>query len=199
MIVGFPGETDADFEETLSLTRAVRFHSMFSFKYSPRPQTLAGQRYVDDVPEPEKTRRIVALQQAAEEIQSGLLTAMVGKTHDVLVDGLSRRRPTNGRPHRRQHHRQLRLAGGDVVGRPTSLGRIVRASGSTEAGPNARQGGAMQIEMTIKGLMIDPVTNTPIIVLRDKDGEARPPDLGRRVRGQCHRRADREHAPRRVR
>ena len=41
MIVGFPGETDADFEETLSLTAAVRYHSMFSFKYSPRPNTLA--------------------------------------------------------------------------------------------------------------------------------------------------------------
>src|SRR5207244_11076129 len=44
MIVGFPGETDEDFEETLSLTRAVRYHSMFSFKYSPRPNTLAEQR-----------------------------------------------------------------------------------------------------------------------------------------------------------
>ena len=43
MIVGFPGETDADFEETLSLTAAVRYHSMFSFKYSPRPNTLAEQ------------------------------------------------------------------------------------------------------------------------------------------------------------
>src|SRR6185295_13766892 len=44
MIVGFPGETEADFEETLSLTRAARFQSMFSFKYSPRPNTLADKR-----------------------------------------------------------------------------------------------------------------------------------------------------------
>ena len=43
MIVGFPGETDADFEDTLSLTAAVGYHSMFSFKYSPRPNTLAEQ------------------------------------------------------------------------------------------------------------------------------------------------------------
>ena len=62
MIVGFPGETDDDFEETLSLTAAVRYHSMFSFKYSPRPNTLALKRLPDDVPEEEKTRRIVALQ-----------------------------------------------------------------------------------------------------------------------------------------
>ena len=44
MIVGFPGETDADFDDTLSLTAAVRYHSMFSFKYSPRPNTLAEKR-----------------------------------------------------------------------------------------------------------------------------------------------------------
>ena len=62
MIVGFPGETDEDFEETLSLTAAVRYHSMFSFKYSPRPNTLALKRMPDDVSEDEKTRRIVALQ-----------------------------------------------------------------------------------------------------------------------------------------
>ncbi len=56
MIVGFPGETEADFEETLSLTRLARFQSMFSFKYSPRPNTLAEKRLPDDVPEEEKTR-----------------------------------------------------------------------------------------------------------------------------------------------
>ena len=44
MIVGFPGETDADFDDTLTLTAAVRYHSMFSFKYSPRPNTLAEKR-----------------------------------------------------------------------------------------------------------------------------------------------------------
>ena len=49
MIVGFPGETEADFEETLSLTDAVRYHSMFSFKYSERPNTLASKRMPDDV------------------------------------------------------------------------------------------------------------------------------------------------------
>ena len=65
MIVGFPGETDADFEETLSLTAAVGYHSMFSFKYSPRPNTLADKRLPDDVPEEEKTERIVRAPGAA--------------------------------------------------------------------------------------------------------------------------------------
>ena len=94
MIVGFPGETDADFEETLSLTAAVRYHSMFSFKYSPRPQTLAEKRLPDDVSDEEKTRRIVALQALQRDIQRELNEAMVGGVVDVLVDSASRRRET---------------------------------------------------------------------------------------------------------
>jgi len=92
MIVGFPGETAAEFDETLTLTAAVRFHSMFSFKYSPRPNTLADKRLADDVHEDEKTRRIVALQALQREIQSGLNGQLVGQTVDVLVDAVSRRR-----------------------------------------------------------------------------------------------------------
>jgi tRNA-2-methylthio-N6-dimethylallyladenosine synthase len=94
MIVGFPGETDRDFEETLSLTAAARYHSMFSFKYSPRPNTLADKRLADDVPEEEKTRRIVALQALQRAIQSELNAAFVGRDVDVLVDAASRRRET---------------------------------------------------------------------------------------------------------
>jgi tRNA-2-methylthio-N6-dimethylallyladenosine synthase len=92
MIVGFPGETAEDFEQTLSLTATVRYHSMFSFKYSPRPNTLADKRLADDVTEGEKTRRIVALQALQREIQTTLNEAMVGQTVDVLVDAASRRR-----------------------------------------------------------------------------------------------------------
>jgi tRNA-2-methylthio-N6-dimethylallyladenosine synthase len=92
MIVGFPGETDADFEETLSLISAVRFQSMFSFKYSPRPNTLAIKRLPDDVPEEEKTRRIVALQAAQRAIQVGLNEALIGQYVEVLIDAASRRR-----------------------------------------------------------------------------------------------------------
>ncbi|HXI29977.1 MAG TPA: tRNA (N6-isopentenyl adenosine(37)-C2)-methylthiotransferase MiaB [Vicinamibacterales bacterium] len=94
MIVGFPGETAADFDDTLSLTAAVGYHSMFSFKYSPRPNTLADKRLPDDVEEAEKTRRIVALQALQRGIQSTLNEALVGRTVDVLVDAASRRRET---------------------------------------------------------------------------------------------------------
>jgi tRNA-2-methylthio-N6-dimethylallyladenosine synthase len=94
MIVGFPGETAADFEETLSLVAAVRFHSIFSFKYSERPQTLAAQRLRDDIPDTEKTARIVALQQLQRAIQTGLNERLIGREVDVLVDAASRRRVT---------------------------------------------------------------------------------------------------------
>jgi tRNA-2-methylthio-N6-dimethylallyladenosine synthase len=94
MIVGFPGETDADFDDTMTLTSTVGYHSMFSFKYSPRPNTLADKRLADDVTEDEKTRRIVALQALQRDIQSGLNARMLGRTVDVLVDAASRRRET---------------------------------------------------------------------------------------------------------
>ncbi len=94
MIVGFPGETDADFEQTLSLTSAVQYHSMFSFKYSPRPNTLADKRLTDDVTEEEKTRRIVALQALQREIQIAINARLVGQVAPVLIDSASRRRST---------------------------------------------------------------------------------------------------------
>ncbi len=94
MIVGFPGETAEDFEQTLSLTEAAQYHSMFSFKYSPRPNTLVHQRLPDDVGEEDKTRRIVALQALQRDIQSSLNQRLVGRDVDVLVDAASRRRET---------------------------------------------------------------------------------------------------------
>src|SRR5258708_306899 len=69
MIVGFPGETEEDFDDTLSLTQTARYHSMYSFKYSPRPNTLALKRMPDLVPEGEKRRRNLALQALHNTIQ----------------------------------------------------------------------------------------------------------------------------------
>jgi tRNA-2-methylthio-N6-dimethylallyladenosine synthase len=91
MIVGFPGETVDDFSETLSLTEAVGFHSMFSFKYSPRPNTLAALRMSGDIGEDEKTSRIVALQALQRGIQTRLLDLSVGCVERVLIDSASRR------------------------------------------------------------------------------------------------------------
>ena len=92
IIVGFPGESTEDFDQTLSLVEAVQYNSMFSFKYSVRPNTLASKRLADDVSGEEKTARIVALQSLQREIQTRLHERMVGTTQEVLVDGTSRRR-----------------------------------------------------------------------------------------------------------
>lgn len=92
MIVGFPGEQPEDFDQTLSLVETVEYHGMFSFKYSPRPGTLATRRLSDDVSEAEKSRRIVALQERQREIQARLHAKAVGSEVEVLVDSLSRRR-----------------------------------------------------------------------------------------------------------
>jgi len=92
MIVGFPGETAEDFDRTLSLTQEAQYVSMFSFKYSPRPNTLASKRMPDDVSVEEKTARIVALQSLQRNIQTRLHEEAVGAVVEVLVDSVSRRR-----------------------------------------------------------------------------------------------------------
>ena len=145
MIVGFPGEKAADFEETLSLTEAAQYHSMFSFKYSPRPNTLASKRMPDDVSPAEKTRRIVALQELQRSIQTHLHEQAVGTEVEVLVDSASRRRS-----------RELsgRTSGNTVVNLPlpsdTSgsaasddwIGRLVRVR-ITRSGPHNLSGEAV--------------------------------------------------------
>ena len=93
MIVGFPGEDPDDFEDTLSLTETVRFHGMFSFKYSQRPHTLAAKRMPDTVPEGEKTARLMTLQALQRRIQVALHAERIGDDVNVLVDARSRRRP----------------------------------------------------------------------------------------------------------
>jgi tRNA-2-methylthio-N6-dimethylallyladenosine synthase len=133
MIVGFPGESAEDFDATLSLTAAVRYHSMFSFKYSPRPNTLALKRLADDVSEEEKTRRIVELQGLQREIQGELHAGMVGRHVDVLVDARSRRRAWE---------LSGRTSGNTVVnfaGDQAWIGRIIPVQ-ITAANPNSLKG-----------------------------------------------------------
>ena len=90
IIVGFPGETEADFQETLSLLDAVRYEGVFSFKYSPRPNTPALSMN-DPIPEEEKSRRLAALQERQRQIQTERNEALVGTTFEVMVSGKSRR------------------------------------------------------------------------------------------------------------
>ena len=90
IIVGFPGETDAEFAETLGLLETVAYDSAFTFKYSPRPHTPAATMS-DAVPEEEKSRRLAVLQDKQREIQTAKNSALIGKTFEVLVNGKSRR------------------------------------------------------------------------------------------------------------
>ena len=84
-IVGFPGETDADFEETMALTRAVSFASSFSFKYSIRPGTPGAERD-DQIDEAVKRERLAALQSLLEEQRQAFNAATVSRTLDVLFE-----------------------------------------------------------------------------------------------------------------
>jgi tRNA-2-methylthio-N6-dimethylallyladenosine synthase len=84
-IVGFPGETDADFEQTLSIVREVGYASAFTFKYSPRPGTPAADA-ADQVPEALKTERLYRLQELVTAQMRGFAQACVGQTLDVLFD-----------------------------------------------------------------------------------------------------------------
>src|SRR5260221_2069321 len=90
MIVGFPGETDKDFEETLTLLDEVQYDSVFAFKYSPRPNT-PSLKMADAIPEEEKGRRLGILMDRQREIQRLRNEQLVGETFEVLVDGKSRR------------------------------------------------------------------------------------------------------------
>jgi tRNA-2-methylthio-N6-dimethylallyladenosine synthase len=89
-IVGFPTETDEEFEKTAELIRRVRFKNSFIFKYSPRPGTVAIDRFEDDIPEAVKRRRnneLLAVQQA---VTNALHRDMIGQTYEVYVEGESK-------------------------------------------------------------------------------------------------------------
>ncbi|MDX9912091.1 MAG: MiaB/RimO family radical SAM methylthiotransferase [Phycisphaerales bacterium] len=91
IIVGFPGETDADYEKTVDLVRRSRYKNCFIFKYSPRPGTLAYDKIPDDVPEEVKRARNNHLLSAQSEISDEISRAQVGRTFDALVEGVSKR------------------------------------------------------------------------------------------------------------
>lgn len=90
IIVGFPGETDADFNETLSLLDEVQYEGVFAFKYSPRPNT-PSLAMKDSIPEEEKGRRLAVLQERQRQIQTIQNEKLVGGTFEVFVSSQSRR------------------------------------------------------------------------------------------------------------
>jgi tRNA-2-methylthio-N6-dimethylallyladenosine synthase len=132
IIVGFPGETERDFEETLSLLELAQFDGAFSFQYSPRPHTPAAVM-ADPVPEGEKLRRLQALQERQRAIQLERNQSLVGQVFEVLVEGASRRETQwTGRT---SSNRVLNF----TSSRPNLLGEYVSVR-VTGAGPNSLTG-----------------------------------------------------------
>lgn len=130
-IVGFPGESDADFDATLELVRAVGFASSFSFKYSPRPGTPGAERD-DQIDEEVQRTRLAALQALLEEQRQAFNAATVGREIDVLFEKPGRHEGQIGgkSPYMQAVH---------VAGDPGTIGAIRRVS-IVAAGSNSLAG-----------------------------------------------------------
>ena len=92
IIVGYPGETEAEFKETLSALAEIRFAGIFSFCYSPRPRTAAA-RLTDDVPAEIKKRRLMEVQALQKDIQLAFHKTLIGGRERVLCTGRSKKDP----------------------------------------------------------------------------------------------------------
>jgi tRNA-2-methylthio-N6-dimethylallyladenosine synthase len=127
-IVGFPGETEEDFQATVDLVQKAQYRNCFIFKYSPRPGTTADKRHQDTVTNEIKQRRNVELLAVQERISEQLSRDFLGRTVRVLVEGLSKKAHVN--PLDDRSHPQLvgRTATDYIVvfnGSPSLAGRFV--------------------------------------------------------------------------
>ncbi len=91
IITGFCGETDEEFEDTMSLMKEVRYDLAYMFKYSERPKTLAERKYEDDVPEKVKQERLARVIDLQLGIAKEKAKAFIGKTSQVLIEGISKK------------------------------------------------------------------------------------------------------------
>ena len=126
VIVGFPGETDEDFEATLSLVEDAGFTALFGFKFSPRPHTPA-LKLADDVPEVVKSKRLARLFALAEAQGMAHLSTMIGTVQRVLVEGPSKGGDTFAGRTERSEIVHLPAEGKGVVGEVVEV-EIVRAN-----------------------------------------------------------------------
>jgi tRNA-2-methylthio-N6-dimethylallyladenosine synthase len=134
IIVGFPGESEAEFEETLSLVDEVEYDGIFGFKYSPRPNTPALD-LEDRVPEEEKVRRLAVLNEKQREIQKRSNQRYLGNTLEVMVEGRNEsRQQWNGRT---SQNKVMNFTA--PAGREPRLGAYVKVV-TTECFPNSLVG-----------------------------------------------------------
>jgi tRNA-2-methylthio-N6-dimethylallyladenosine synthase len=96
IIVGFPGESDEDFEDTMSVLEKVRFEQLFSFKYSPRPHTQAAE-FDNQIDNSLSGKRLTRLQARHTEILDEIMDAQLGRVHKVYFDELKPNGRVSGR------------------------------------------------------------------------------------------------------
>jgi tRNA-2-methylthio-N6-dimethylallyladenosine synthase len=127
IIVGFPGETEREFESTLELLQQVEYDEIFSFVYSPRPQTVSAKLYNDDIPEEIKKDRLKRVQSLQRGVSLRKNRDRVGRLEEILVDGDSKLK--NGQIMGRT--RTNRIV--NLVGPATLIGSLVsvRITGAT--------------------------------------------------------------------
>jgi len=138
-IVGFPGETEADFEATMKLAADIGFDSSFSFVYSRRPGTPAAD-LADDTPAEVKLARLQRLQAAINESSAGISAAMVGSVQRILVEGPSKKDAAEFMG-RTENNRIVNFAGGDA----NLVGRLIDLS-ITRALPHSLRGELLPVE-----------------------------------------------------
>jgi tRNA-2-methylthio-N6-dimethylallyladenosine synthase len=126
LIVGFPGETEADFNDTIALVREVEFDNAYMYKYSPRQDTPAAEA-PDQVPQPVKEERLAILMKEVNAIAKRKYDRLVGSRMQVLVEGPSRRNPTRLEGRTRCNRIVVFEGGEQPVGQLADL-RIVRSS-----------------------------------------------------------------------
>jgi tRNA-2-methylthio-N6-dimethylallyladenosine synthase len=133
IIVGFPGETDAEFDGTLELLRQVGYDDAFSFVYSPRPQTVSAKLYDDDISDEIKKERLKRVQQLQREISLSKNRQRIGDVEEILVDGGSKTK--NGQVMgRTRGNRIVNLTGSESMAGTLASVRIVGATANSLLG-----------------------------------------------------------------
>ena len=143
-IIGFPGETDAEFEETMDFINEIGFDFSFSFIYSARPGTPAAD-FADDVPMNVKKIRLERFQNRINEMTATISESMVGSTQTVLVEGQSKKNSLQLQG-RTENNRVV-----NFIGHPRLTGQFVDVV-ITQAMPNSLRGRMIDVVPTVSGL-----------------------------------------------
>lgn len=167
IICGFPGETQADHEATLTLLRECRFKNAFIFKYSPRPGTAAAKRFDDDVPDHEKRRRNNELLSVQHEVSRSVHERYVGDTIEVFVESISarERKQRGGGPAGNVELRWERPAVGETVtqlaGRTAGDLIVLFEADETLIGQTVRVRIERAAPLTLFGRLVDAPAKAP--------------------------------------